>query len=320
MNSLDEPWSRLDEMCLRFAAFRLAEEQMTINLERFRRTGHISHLLILGESGTGKTRLATEFMKRHPGYAESDRDILPILYAAIPPSATMAAMVEVLLEQLGDTHPQQGTVSAKTSRAVKLARACGVEMLLLDEAQHVQDRGRNYTQYFVGDWLKAFIDALAVPAVLIGLFRTRVLLQVNEQLRRRFTREISLQVQDNPNRVDHMESAELLIGFAEAFGLIIDPSPYGWDEFGLRVHFATESRIAYIKQLLTASIDYLRPAQSHLISCAAFEPAFSNAIWSAGVGPTNPFNSEFKFRSLDRVGEPFYRPQVAPAVRQGVAQ
>lgn len=317
MNSMNELLMKLDQTCLRFAAFQAAEKQMETNLQRYRDTQHVSHLLILGESGTGKTRLAREFLRRHPRYEKPDRDVLPVLYAAIPPSATIAATVEVILEQLGDTHPQQGTSSAKTSRAVRLAKACGVEMLLLDEAQHIQDRGQSYTQYFVGDWLKAFIDALSVPAVLIGLFRTRALLQVNEQLRRRFTREIALQVQGDGSPVDHIESAELLIGLADVFGLGVDPTPYGWDEFGLRVHFATESRIAYLKQLLITALE-MRPYQDvSKLSCAVFEAAFTRGIWSAGSGAMNPFNSEFRFRALDRANEPFFRSFSPGAVRPG---
>lgn len=39
-----------------------------------------------------------------------------------------------MLRQLGDPAPGIGTVSHKTARAIHLARACRVELLLFDEA------------------------------------------------------------------------------------------------------------------------------------------------------------------------------------------
>ena len=38
------------------------------------------------------------------------------------------------------------------------------------------------------DWLKHLIDEVGVPTVLLGLPRLESLLQINEQLRRRFSR------------------------------------------------------------------------------------------------------------------------------------
>ena len=133
----------------------------------------------------------------------------------VPAAATIAGTVEAVLAQLGDLQPERGTVSVKTARAVKIARSCGVEMLIFDEAQHIQDRGRAHSQYFVGDWLKSFMDALGAPVTLLGLPRTQILLQVNEQLRRRFTHRISLTTQQDADS-NEAESLRLFTSLASA--------------------------------------------------------------------------------------------------------
>lgn len=148
---------------LMFPAFRTAFDQVEANLKLYKETGVAQSLVILGESGTGKTSLARLFTEQYPKQVLLERDVIPVLHVTVPPAATIAGTVEAVLGKLGDPEPERGTVSVKTARAVKIVRGCGVEMLLFDEAQHIQDRGRTHSQYFVGDWLKSFMDALRLP-------------------------------------------------------------------------------------------------------------------------------------------------------------
>lgn len=310
MSKALEAISSLRDAYLMFPAFDTAHRQMESNLEIYRRTGHAQHLLVLGESGAGKTTLARMFVQRYPPTSLPECDVIPALYVAIPPAATIAGTVEAILAQLGDPAPAHGTVSIKTARAVTLARACHVEMLLIDEAQHIQDRGRSQTQYFVGDWLKAFMDALGTPVTMLGLPRTRTLLQVNEQLRRRFTRHLALSVHPDEQHIDEAESLELFTSLASGLPVSLNPRPYSWQELGLRLHFATASRIAYVKQLLIGAVEQVEMMDDHELNVIHLEQTFSTLIWSAGIGALNPFNPSFVFRSLDRVGEPFHREEM----------
>lgn len=295
---------QLQESYLMFPAFQVAFEQIESNLRLYRATGVSQNLLILGESGTGKTTLCSLFAERYPKLVLPERDIIPVLITSVPPAATIAGTVEAILGRLGDLDPERGTVSAKTARAVRLARGCGVEMFLFDEAQHIQDRGRSQTQYFVGDWLKSFMDALEKPVTLLGLPRTETLLQVNEQLRRRFTHRLSIAVAQDVDSSDD-KSLELFTSLAAALPLPIDPRPYGWRELGLRLRFSTDGRISYVKQLLINAYSLALTEASNEIGVLELEKAFTTTIWPQGVGALNPFHKDFSFRSLNRLGEPF---------------
>lgn len=299
--------SSLDGSYLMFPAFEAAYRQMEEYLNAYRKTGYPQHLLIIGESGAGKTTLATLFSQNHPRSDLPEGDIVPALYVAIPPAATIAGTVEAILTQLKDPAPSYGTVSVKTARAVALARSCHVEMLLLDEAQHIQDRGKSQTQYFVGDWLKAFMDALNVPVTMLGLPRTRQLLQVNDQLRRRFTRTLTLAVSSDRHEIDETESLELFTSLARVLPTKLERKPYTWGELGLRLHFATSSRIAYVKQLLIGAIENLVLMGDRELSITHLEKGFTTHIWLDGVNELNPFHQSFVFRTLDQIGEPFHR-------------
>lgn len=295
---------QLQDECLMFPAFESAYQQIEANLHLFRATGVAQNLLILGESGTGKTSLSTIFTREYPKVALPERDLIPVLYVTVPAAATIAGTVEAVLAQLGDHHPEKGTVSVKTARAVKIARACGVEMLLFDEAQHIQDRGRAHSQYFVGDWLKSFMDALGAPVTLLGLPRTEILLQVNEQLRRRFTHRLFLSVQQRAD-ADEADSLRLFTSLANALPLPLDPRPYEWGELAKRLHFATDGRVAYVKKILVGSYSNAVTEACASITIRDLSRAFATTIWPSGVGALNPFHPSFPFRPLDRAGEPF---------------
>ena len=64
--------------------------------------------------------------------------------------------------------PWIGTNEAKKDRVITLCKNCGVELILIDEAQHIHDRGRSKSQNKAGDWIKTLIKSLKVPVAFIG--------------------------------------------------------------------------------------------------------------------------------------------------------
>ncbi|WP_051303556.1 TniB family NTP-binding protein [Comamonas composti] len=304
---------QLQSAYLMFPAFQTSFERMDANLRLFRQTGIAQNLLVLGESGTGKTTLARMFTEGNPRQRLLDRDVIPVLNVSVPAAATIAGTVEAILTQLGDLQPERGTISVKTARAVKLAKGCSVEMLVFDEAQHIQDRGKTQSQYFVGDWLKSFIDALSLPVTLLGLPRTQGLLQVNEQLRRRFSHRLSLSIEAGEQEPNENSSIGLFTSLAEALPLPLNPKPHSWKELGLRLHFATQGRIAYVKQILVHAYSCAVENGNDCITTNELASAFTASIWPAGIGPLNPFDPSFQWRALDRNGEPFQLGDVGAA-------
>lgn len=100
-------------------------------------------------------------------------------------------------------------------------------------------------------------------------------------------------------------SLELFTSLANALTLPLDPKPYSWRELGTRLHYATDGRIAYVKQLLVSAYSHAMNQSDASISVQALGLAFTTAIWPSGIGALNPFHADFVFRALDRLGEPF---------------
>lgn len=305
MNAIYTILERFNEDLLQFPSYVAAFNDIEALLKLYRGSGLAQHLLVLGETGTGKTTLCRDFETRYPRVMLSERDVVPVLHISIPPAATIASVTEVMLGKLGDPSPTTGTVSAKTARAVKLARALTVELLLIDEAQHIHDRGRLPTHYMVGDWLKTVMDELNVPTVLLGLPRVGQLLQVNEQVRRRFSRRRYLQMGQCGETSIETECLQLFLSLGDSFPTPIRAGSFSWDEIAQRVYYASDGRVAYIKKLLAGAIRIALERELDCIDAAVLQDAFIAEVWWEGVEELNPFSAKFQFRRLNRAGEPF---------------
>ncbi|MDR7270664.1 energy-coupling factor transporter ATP-binding protein EcfA2 [Pelomonas saccharophila] len=296
---------RFDEEYIEFAAFRAAADAIRANLEMFREAGLVQHLVVVGESGTGKSTLCRWLAAAYPMQRLTERNVVPVLVVAVPAAATIASMAEAILTSLGDPAPNRGTISEKARRIVKLVHGCKVEIILIDEAQHISDRGQSHTHYMVADWLKVLIDGMGVPTVFLGLPRVETLIQANEQLRRRFSNRLRLSLGQDESRTVREECLELFQSLGQSLPLRLSAEPFPLDDLGVRLYYASDGRIAHIKKLLGGALRLAIEEGHDAIEPFLLERVFTNEVWWEGVGALNPFNEAFTHRRLDRAGEPF---------------
>jgi hypothetical protein len=290
---------------IQFEVFQHAFTNIEDNLRLYRETGIAENLVLLAESGSGKTSLCKLLEQRYPRQMLQERDVIPILTISVPPVASLSSLVESMLTTLGHPTASLGNLARKTYTFITLAKACGVEMILFDEAQHLHDRGQARSHYLVGDWIKQLINALEIPIVLLGLPRTESLLNVNEQLRRRFSKKIYLSLEHHHTKGLHEQCLQMLLSLGHSFPLNIVSGEYGWEEFSSRLYYATDGRVAYIKKLMANTLKFALESGLSEVGPADFEAVYKQEIWSEAEGALNPFNNKFSFRRLDRGGEPF---------------
>lgn len=294
-----------DEQYIPFPPFVAAKNAIETNLQMFRETGVATHMLVTGEAGTGKSSLCRWLALQHPRRVLPERDLVEVLITSVPPAASISSVASAMLTALGDPFPDKGTVTVMTNRIVTLCRTCGVDMLLFDESQHLHDRGDTKTHYMVGDWLKHLIDELGVPTILLGLPRVEKLLQVNDQLRRRFSSRRRLAVGQSDTDSIETECLQLFLSLVSLIDIPVSSKPYSAQEMGERLYFASDGRVAYIKKLLFAALRQALELDMDVIDAPMLEKAFTDEIWWEGIGKLNPFNPAFDCRRLDRGGEPF---------------
>jgi hypothetical protein len=148
-------------------------------------------LCILGPTGAGKTYLVEEFVDQHPRVNLDDRTVIPVLYVKVPPNAkSPKALASKILRNMGDPFFDSGTEGNMTQRIHNFVRECKIEMIILDEFQHLINRDTDHVLKTASEWLKTFIEEINIPVVLCGLPDSQRIFKHNEQLDSRYTNRI----------------------------------------------------------------------------------------------------------------------------------
>lgn len=298
----------LETQYVNYDGFRTVTEKMNDVLSLYRTTGYVKNLCIVGESGTGKTSLAELMKQNNPDAELPELSVRTIVYVEVPSVGTVGALAYKILVALGDPYPSKGMIPERTHRIQILLKACKTEALMFDEAQHIYDRGQRKSQYATSDWLKALLDACGVPMFLLGIPRLEILLNVNEQLRRRFESPINLSNREYSEI--ESETYEIVKLLAPSMIIPLSVDELRGNDAAARFYYATDGRVAYIKKLLIAAMEIAFDLGESVVYLSTLERAFSEKIWSAGIVQLNPFSPDFSFRRLDSVGEPFCQDRV----------
>ena len=99
-------------------------------------------LLITGESRTGKSSVVRDLLETYLPTRVDDRIIRSVVYAVAPARATVKSLLESLLHGLGDPHWGRGSIGNMTQRLHTLLDAVQCKMIILDEFQHLCDKGQ----------------------------------------------------------------------------------------------------------------------------------------------------------------------------------
>ncbi|MDO6514045.1 TniB family NTP-binding protein [Neptuniibacter sp. 2_MG-2023] len=296
--------SKLNGLIVHHPQFECAYKQINECYE-LKNAGLPVNFLCLGMSGTGKTTLKEKFLNQHLPYQTRDRKIVPVLVVDIPSLPTVKNVSEAVLLELGDPLFNRGTAIEKTNRILTLVKTCKVQLIIFDELQHFVDQGSKSTPSQAADWLKTIIDRSNASVVLMGLQRSEHILRLNEQLRRRFSRRINLE----PFSLAKMNSYWDFVRVLRAMLKVVDMQEETnlSDNLVRRIHYATNGVIGYMQTLLMAAFRSASSFGRSHISEEDFEAAFTESIWSAGIGTNNPFNEDFVFKRLIKPGMPFHR-------------
>jgi len=247
-------------------------------------------------------------MRSHPRIEMHDRTLIPVLLANMPATPTQRKILEALIAAMDPELPAKGSIKDLKTQLLTLCDACGVSLVLLDEASHMVDRGQERTHYLVGDALKEVVDFLGRPFVLAGIPRLKRLLEVNEQLRGRFNRCRTLK----PFSLSVKESAADFRGAVQAFSnelLGIEAVDLSGEGVLPQLFMATNGLLKPLVELLKDAVDLAMCTSRPAIKLDTLAAAFRSALWEEAPPERNPFEKGFNGYPLIKPGEPYAVPE-----------
>ncbi len=143
-------------------------------------------MLLIGQSGAGKTTIIKKYMRDFPEKETDERRIIPVFQSELPGKVTCKALAQTLLTEMGADDPESGNLTSITKRLARLIKECEVELIILDEFQHLLQSESAPYMAGVRDWIKSLINATKVPILLVGTPGSERILYKDPQLKRRF--------------------------------------------------------------------------------------------------------------------------------------
>ena len=149
------------------------------------------NLLVVGDTNNGKTMLLKRFCKRHPAYDNKEGEVanVPVLFVQAPPVPDEGRFYNAILELLFAPYKPSDRVDRKQYQALKLMRAVGLRMLVIDEIHHILAGNLTRQKIFL-NVIKFLGNELEIPIVGVGTRDAFRAVQTDLQLSNRFERAV----------------------------------------------------------------------------------------------------------------------------------
>ena len=262
------------------------------------------HLLITGEAGVGKSFLLKKFREKHPPVDHSRFREIPVLYTEVPAACSIKKLAGEMLHSMGSPFWNRGTEEARTHQLLTLLRECRVRLVILDEVNHLVERGKAATHYAVGDWIKQLTDKAGISFVLAGTPTARVLLLTNAQIRSRFGEDIAIE----PLRLSSPGDVRTFRNTLRIFQSLLsgmDSVDFTEKDMLRKFGYASGGRLRALVDLLVRGVEIASESNPQSLSMLALERSFAEVLYPRAPKGRNPFNGEFNGKPLTAPGEPF---------------
>lgn len=160
------------------------------DLLSFPKRTRMPNLLLVGPSNNGKTMIVEKFRRVHLPSAEADpREgavAVPVLKVQMPPAPDERRFFSAVLEALGAPDRNNDRLAVKQDMGMRMLRATGVRLLVLDEVHNILSGSRDQQRRFL-NLLRWLGNELQIPLVAVGTSEALRAIQSDDQLANRFT-------------------------------------------------------------------------------------------------------------------------------------
>jgi hypothetical protein len=294
---MTNPATIVEQMLITHPSFVRAQEQLEQCFLFSTAKSEAEGLAIIGESGTGKTSVLSTFKDGHLPSRGADGMKVPVLFVTVPAGPTVKSLAGAMIHGFGASDSERGTENDKSRRLRTLMQNTGTRMIMLDEFQHFYDRGKHQIMRHVADWLKVLIDQTRTTLVVAGLPSCQIVINENEQLRRRFLAPIQLPRFDWFDEDQRKQFVDIM----EAFNEKIVANKYETpelhsEEMAYQFWCASGGLIAYLSKLLRHTLRTADAEKRQIICLDDFayarEASISLPEWPSGL--SMPFEDGFE--------------------------
>lgn len=259
-------------------------------------------LMVIGETRAGKSCVVRDFMSRHLPKRTKEGVRQAVVYATAPSKGTVKALLEQLLKALGDPNWAHGSESNMTKRLLKLLKGVGCRMIILDEFQHLADKGQKRRLSGTADWLKELVEGKEWALVAVGLHESVAVINANRQLVSRFDVPLVMPIFDWRDNHSRRQFKGVLVAFAKQLTPFELPG-LGSNEMALRMYLATSGRMGLFVKLMDRAVKTAIRVGTTKIRLEDLDAAFRRAIWYAPDFPLKdgPFFSDILLCEADGV-------------------
>lgn len=266
--------------------------------------GEPEHLMVIGETGVGKSRLLQKFAKKFPPVHHDAYTELPVVYVEAPSSCTPKKLISEILATMGSPFAGRGDVSQLTRQLKTLVGQCKVRMVLLDEANHLVERGTNKSFFQMADSLKELANTANLTLVVAGVAQTRALIDANDQLRSRFRDVVELKAFSAATPAHEAQFKGVLDALQGLLGPfrgvnLSDPV------LARKLLHACGGRLRELRKLLVRAVHIAPTRASCKLKESDLHAAFLAVIFPGAKPERDPFHKDFSGYPLVKSGEPF---------------
>lgn len=201
------------------------------------------NLLLIGPTNNGKSMIVEKFRRSHPAVAHPDHEETPVLVVQMPSEPTVVRFYTALLAALGSPLRARYRLADLEQLTLRLLRAAGVRMLVVDELHNVLG-GRGDSRREFLNLLRYLGNELRIPLVGVGIRDAYLAIRADGQLENRFA-PLTL-----PRWEADEDARSLLASFAASFPLR-RPSPIATTEMTGYLLTRSEGTIGELALLLT---------------------------------------------------------------------
>ena len=260
------------------------------------RTAEPPCLAILGQTGAGKSTLMDAWIAQAPREETAEGCVIPYLSALIPARASIKGAAAAFLRKLGDPNPDRGTEWSQIGRLLHLIRTCRVQMIFVDEMQHIVDKQTERVLHHVSDFLKTIIIETHIPMILIGRQgEADPVLKANAQLARRVGSPRILEpFAWDRTKPETIQEFRVLLHQIDA-ALPLDRSGLGEEAMAYRFYYGTRGYLGWIMQVIRYAASAAIQRNCSRLHLELLAEAYQARIAGTALGykKLNPFTPTF---------------------------